>query len=200
MTISLVSDPSGTSGKIQVAGSDIITFNSGGIISGYGDASIGQAKLSEGLTVALEQASTAGSAISWPPIPTWVRRITLSYSDLSVSSTGIPMVCIGTGGIPETTGYKGTAFGATATYINHSNGINLVGAVSAATIMHGSMVITRVSDVSNTWAFNGICGFSNTNAMGYSAGSKSLAGPLDKIEILVTAGTFDGGVMNIMYE
>jgi hypothetical protein len=145
-------------------------------------------------------ASTSGTSISFTGIPSTAKRVTLMLSGVSVSASAIVYLRLGTSGGSVSSGYLGASF-----YLNSGvaiqastywplDGTNL-GAIS---LRHGVYTIANVTG--NTWAMSG--GTSNSNDTGVSVinGSIALGGALDRVLIEVTAGTFDAGTINIMWE
>lgn len=138
-------------------------------------------------------------------IPTWVRRITVSFYNVSTNGTGVPQLRIGSGSL-ETTSYVGAAMSISGS----SPGSTAIGqgaslthaAVSAATVLHGSMVFTLVDSATNTWAFNGGAGRSDAGQAYSTFGSKVASGVIDRIGLTTSNGTdvFDSGIVSIYWE
>jgi hypothetical protein len=154
------------------------------------------------ITHATAQATTSGTAIDFTGIPSWVKKITVIFNEVSLSGSDNILIRIGTAGTPDTTGYI-----ATTTYVSHVN--STTGASSTAgfilyvsgpaNIISGHIILTNMG--SNTW----VQSHSAKHATGstiFGGGSKAaLSGALDIVRI-TTAGsnTFDAGSINIMYE
>ena len=147
-------------------------------------------------------ASTSGTSIDFTSIPSWVKRITVMFNGVSISSSSAEIyVQIGSGSV-ETTGYLGTS--------GSSDGINLGGANfttafgvrvrNAAQLSSGTLVLTLIS--SNTWIANGMVGGNSNVNTTWSNGSKTTSGILDRLRITTSTGTdtFDAGSINILYE
>lgn len=150
------------------------------------------------------QASTSGTAIDFTAIPTWVRRITVQFSGISVSGTDSILVQLGDAGGFETTGYLGAAgiisnAGSSAT-ANFTTGFGLLSA-AAGNVIHGQMVLTLMDASTNLWAASHSVGWSNGAFPGYGGGSKSLSATLDRVRVTTNgANTFDAGNINVLYE
>jgi hypothetical protein len=156
--------------------------------------------LSSNIVSATAQASTSGSSISFTGIPSWVKKITVMFSGVSLNALAIVYIRLGTSSGATTSGYLGTAF-----YLNSSNAQiastywPVDGAtLGAASLRHGVYTIANVTG--NTWAMSG--GTSNSNDSGTSVtnGSIPLAATLDRVLIEPTSGAFDAGTINILYE
>jgi hypothetical protein len=146
-------------------------------------------------------ASTSGTSIDFTSIPSWVKRVTISFNEVSTNGSSNRLVQIGSGSV-QTSGYVSS--GAT---IFANNGVLMVSATNgfifwsdlASFTMSGSLVLTLVS--SNTWVCNYVTKVA-TNQMAVGAGSVSLSGALDRVRITNVNGTdtFDAGSINILYE
>jgi hypothetical protein len=145
-------------------------------------------------------ASTSGTSISFTGIPVGTKRVTVMFSGVSINASGTVYMRLGTSSGSTTSGYLGAAF-----YLNSGAAIQastywaLDGAsLGAAATRHG--VYTIVNVTGNTWAMSG--GTSNSNDTGVSVtnGSIPLAATLDRVLIEVSAGAFDAGSINILYE
>jgi hypothetical protein len=156
------------------------------------------------LNTASAQASTSGTSIDFGSIPSWVKRITLMLASVSTNGTSNPLVQIGTGGTPTTSGYLCGASNtpnSTPVATNFTTGFGIY-AGSATNVIHGIMTLTLVSASSNTWvaAFTG--GVSSSSNSLVSGGSVSLSGTLNFVRLTTVNGTdaYDAGTVNILYE
>jgi ABC-type uncharacterized transport system permease subunit len=149
--------------------------------------------------------TATGTSVDFTSIPSWVKRVTVMFSGVSTNGTSIPLVQLGDSGGIETTGYLGTSTifrDATAVAgANYTTGFG-IGILSAAYVMHGSMVLSLIDSSTNTWASSSNFANSNTAVMTVGAGSKPLSATLDRIRITMVNGTdtFDAGSINILYE
>ena len=149
-------------------------------------------------------ASTSGTSIDFTGIPSYVKRITVMFSGVSVSGTSSWLVQIGDSGGIENTGYTSSAFIiATA----GSNGINstagyVILSDTATYAFSGKMVIDNIT--SNTWVSSHTLGSGTalTGLTGFGGGSKATSATLDRVRITTVNGTdtFDAGTINIMWE
>jgi hypothetical protein len=146
-------------------------------------------------------ASTSGTSIDFTGIPSWVKRITLMFQGVSTSGTSNPLIQIGTGGTPTTSGYlagsANVASGATG-QSNYTTGFGISSA-TATNVVSGAIAIFNLS--SNIWVASGVTK-SNTTAVVINAGDVTLSGVLNMVRITTVNGTdtFDAGSINILYE
>jgi len=174
--------------SVVINGSAGVTTNSGAVYDG----------LQRGTAVA----STSGTSIDFTSIPSWVRRITVMFSGVSLSSTADILVQLGDSGGFENTGYLGGSAYAvnssTAVGANYTTGFGIkIGA--AAGVVYGQMVISNISG--NIWVASSAGGFSNAAASFSGGGNKTLSDVLTQLRITTTStDTFDAGSINIIYE
>lgn len=172
--------------SVVINGSAGVTTNSGAVYNGIQTATF--------------QASTSGSSISFTGIPSWVKRITVMFSGVSVNASATVYIRLGTSSGATTSGYLGAAYYVNAGNANQASTYWPVDGTStgAASLRHG--VYTIVNVTGNTWAMSG--GTSNSNDTGTSVtnGSVPLAATLDRVLIEPSSGAFDAGTINILYE
>ena len=150
---------------------------------------------------------TSGTTVDFTSIPSWVKRITVVFVELTTASnTGTLQLRLGVGGVVETSNYFG-AYGLT----NSGGGAGagtwsssmVVGAGDGASgvTFNGSVILTRLSASSNTWIAQSVVTERVGETIVWSAaGSKALAGTLDMVQVLLSSSTFSSGSVNIMYE
>jgi hypothetical protein len=150
--------------------------------------------------------TASGTSVEFTGIPTWVKRITLTFSAVSTNGTSTPyLIQIGPSSGVETTGYLGsssyitsvtpaTALNTTAFALNVDN--------SATNNINGSMTISLINSSTNTWAASGVFGAADRAFILFVGYSKPLAGVLSRLKISANNGTdaFDNGTINILYE
>jgi len=144
-------------------------------------------------------ASTSGTAIEFTGIPSWVKRITVMYSGVSLSGTSNPIIQLGSTTY-TTSGYLGSASTGAGTAANMSAGFIISNASAAADTAHGMSTLATLNGL--IWAFTSTITYSNQAAIRYSSGSITMAGAVDRLRIQATNGTdtFDAGNINILYE
>jgi hypothetical protein len=156
------------------------------------------------LTSGTAVASTSGTNIDFTSIPSWVKRITVMFNGVSISSTApYSIVQLGSGSVTAS-GYLGTLTTLVATStistVATTTGFYFGNFSSTADTVNGQMVLTLQN--SNNWVASGT--FSNTNNLRgvFTAGNLSLGGTLDRIRITTTNGTttFSAGSINILWE
>jgi hypothetical protein len=144
-------------------------------------------------------ASTSGTSITFTGIPSWVKRITVMFQGVNTTSASQIQIQLGTGSGFEITGYVGsTSFGNTGA-TTFSSGF-ILAAGTSTTLLSGSTTISLLTG--NTWAEQGILGWSNASAPNASGGYKSLSATLTQIRVTTVSGTdtFAAGSINILYE
>jgi len=153
------------------------------------------------ITSGTAQASTSGTSIDFTGIPSWVKRVTVMFRE--VSTNGISRVIVQLGATTITTSGYGaagsTSFGGTSIANIGSGQGFIIEAASAAELRNGLMIFTNISG--NTWC--GMSAFGNSGgAAGFGGGFVSLGGTLDRVRITTVNGTdtFDAGSINILYE
>ena len=157
------------------------------------------------LTSGTAVASTSGTSIDFTSIPSWVKRITVMFDQVSSNGSSIMQIQIGSGSV-STTGYKSTsgfspssvtfyAYATTGFIINTTYS-------SASQTNSGMYVLTLIG--SNTWVGIGNTGGDASLQVTYCNGGNSpaLSGALDRVRFTTVNGTdtFDAGSINILYE
>jgi hypothetical protein len=161
-------------------------------------------KTIHGGALTLATAVTAsGTSVDFTDIPSWVKRITVSFSGLSTSGTSIPQVRLGNAGGIEATNYLGCtnqSGGGTPSSLNYSSGFSFATSWGATATAHGAVTLTLIG--SNVWVATLSHGTSNSTGVYHGAGSKTLSDTLTQIRITTASGTdvFDAGTINILYE
>jgi hypothetical protein len=199
VTTAKIADANVTNAKLA-SGIDASKITTGTLpIARIADAAVTPAKLSQPLTLATAQGTTSGTAIDFTGIPSWVKRITMMFSNVSTNGTSPPIVQIGAGSV-KTSDYAGVAFYSSGSN-NISSGIPLGAPISQSSdTRFGSLTISNSSG--NTWVVSGNIAYNNASAVVCIAGGVELSGVLDRVRLTTFGGsdTFDGGFVNIMYE
>jgi len=147
-------------------------------------------------------ASTSGTAIDFTGLPSWVKRITVMFSGVSLSGTSSYLLQLGDSGGIESTGYTSTSV--TTDSGGGSAGVNSTSGYvwysdNASYTQSGLWLITNVSG--NTWVSMHQGRLSTTNTVN-GGGTKTLSDTLTQVRITTVNGTdtFDAGTVNILYE
>ena len=151
-----------------------------------------------GITSGTAVASTSGTSIDFTGIPSWVKRITIMFVNVSTSGISPIQIQIGNGS-PETTGYLSGAQTA-GSAANITTGFSLEQSCAATSVRHGMAFISTLG--SNVWTYSTITNRSDTTAISWGAGSKTTSATIDRVRITTVNGTdtFDLGTINILYE
>jgi hypothetical protein len=148
------------------------------------------------------QATTSGTSKDFTDIPSWVKKITVVFSGVSLSGTAQLLVQLGTSGGLQTTSYTATQAAAadtqTVSVTAFTSGFP-VPAGAAARLVSGVLTLVLLDAATGTWVASGT--YAQT-IWGATGGTKALSGTLDRIRVTTSNGTdtFDAGSVNIMYE
>lgn len=157
--------------------------------------------IAQKITQSASQSTAAGTAFDFTAIPATVKRVTLVFTNISLSGTDNYMVQLGTSGGFVVTGYAGGSFvstGGGGGYAASTSGF-LVGTNSAAELMSGHFVLTRSAVGSNSWVASHVTGTSARVATG--GGAINLGAALTQVRLTRDgANTFDNGAVSIMWE
>ena len=160
------------------------------------------------ITAGTAVATTSGTSIDFTGIPSWVKRITVMFDQVSTNGISFVQVQLGDSGGVETTGYLSTGAyilttGGTpsASSGSFSSGFGLF-AGGASYSRDGIMTIANISG--NNWvsshSMSILDGVASIPMFG--GGRKALSATLDRVRITTVNGTdtFDAGSVNILYE
>jgi hypothetical protein len=147
-------------------------------------------------------ASTSGTSIDFTGIPSWVKRITVVFNQVSTNGTSVFLLQLGDSGGIENTGYFSTGFSASSggsVSTSPTTGFALSGNNVAPFATSGITTLVLLNN--NQW----ILSSSATQSAGqnsFASGDKTLSATLDRIRITTVNGTdvFDAGAINILYE
>ena len=147
--------------------------------------------------------TTSGTSVSFTSLPSWVKRVSIHLSGVSLSGTDHLLVRLSTGGSFPTSGYTSTAQsiqGGTASANYNSTAGCIIPGGAAANAVTGTLIFTNITG--NGWVGTGIFMPDNDTTFGYfTCGKITLGGTIDGIRLLPTgANTFDAGTVNITYE
>ena len=146
-------------------------------------------------------ATTSGTSHDFTGIPSWVKRITCNISGVSTNGTSPLYLQLGDSGGIEATGYAGAVMNNTGA--GHSTtGFDISFTNSAASVWHGSVILSLLDASTNTWCAMINVGSTASGLQASGGGSKSLSATLDRVRLTTGGGTdtFDAGSFNITYE
>lgn len=145
--------------------------------------------------------STSGTQVEFLSIPSAATQITISLSNVSITGTDAIDILLGTSSAYATTGYNAARMGvaeSSTSQTAYTTQIRLTGALSASTIVYGSIVFTKVDATTNTWVGSGCIGGPAEGL--FIAATIALSGALNKIKVKTSGtNTFDAGVIGICY-
>ena len=181
-----------TSGQVTIAAPAVAGTNTLTLLAATATNSVN--------TLATAVASTSGTSINFTDLPSWVKRITVMFNQVSTNGSSNLMVQVGSSSI-STSGYVSSGWTTNTNNVNSTAGLLVTGTNSSTYAWSGIAQICLLS--SNTWAFSSSTSYQATSAMSIGAGlSPALDGALDRIRITTVNGTdtFDLGSVNILYE
>lgn len=156
--------------------------------------------LGQRMQYSLTAAQTAsGLSVDFTGIPSWAKRVTVMFAELSTNGTSGPVFQLGDGSY-KTTGYAGSQALMTAgvAVASLTSGFSLGGA-NAASIRNGAFTFSLQG--SNVWTCNGVVGFSDSAGAAVCGGYVSLAGALDRLRLFFGGtDTADSGTVSILIE
>jgi len=155
------------------------------------------------ITLETAKASTSGTSIDFTGIPSWAKRITVTFNGVSTNGTSQPMIRLGTSGGVQTTGYSANTTSITTgadVTTNYTNGWQLYSNL-AANVFSGALTLVLQNPATGAWVGTGLFSV-NIPSLVIMAGIKTLSGTLDRVRITTVNGTdtFDAGSINILYE
>jgi hypothetical protein len=149
------------------------------------------------ITLGTAVASTSGTSIDFTGIPSWVKRITVMFREVSQTGGDNFLIQLGTASGPITSGYISSCSGGSSPT---STAGFIVAEDTAAEKDIGQLVISMFS--TSSWLASGVFTRSGSTAIRNSAGQLTGAGTIDRVRITTGGGTntFDFGSINILYE
>ena len=165
------------------------------------DSNASRAQLQR-LVLSTAVASTSGTSIDFTSIPSYVKRITVMFKNVSTNSTSNKQIQLGAGSV-TTTGYQSSStliFGANSCTLAAITTGFLIRSDVAADELSGHYVFTAFGG--NSWIGSSIVADQSTNRVWQGAGRIDLGGTLDRLRITTVSGTdtFDAGSVNILIE
>jgi hypothetical protein len=143
--------------------------------------------------------TASGTSVDFTSIPSWAKRITVMFDQLSTNGSSSGLIQLGSGSF-TTSGYTSqmVLVGVGTANTTASAGIGWYHTGPSESHI-GSFVITNITG--NTWVCTGSLRVF-TQYISLSESRVSLSGTLDRLRITTTNGTdtFDAGTINIMWE
>ena len=196
---------------ITISGSTGVTYPNGGVdnVAGAGvgttdTQTLTNKTLGSGLvagasliTSGTAVASTSGTSIDFTGLPSWVKRITVMFREVSQTGTDNFLIQLGTSSGPITSGYISSCSGGSSPT---STAGFIVAEDTAAEKDIGQLVISIFS--TSSWIATGLFTRSGSVGLRNSIGQLTGAGTIDRVRITTGGGTntFDFGSINILYE
>ena len=165
---------------------------------------VGASKMPQDLTLRTAIATTSGTSHDFTDIPSWVKRVTVMFNDVSTGGTSDLQVQLGDSGGVETSGYSsvsaatGGGVQITPTAVV-TTGMVVKNETGAGASFQGTVVFVNISGT--TWTQSHSVVDTGSARCIFGSGSKTLSGTLDRVRITTVSGdTFDAGSVNILYE
>jgi hypothetical protein len=167
-------------------------------LSGTDGMTAPQGAVYNGLQYATAQTPTTANA-DFTSVPSWARRVTIVFSEVSTNSSNAVTVRLSTGGAFVTSGYISVGWVGGSGNVSETSTTAFVvdgGSQTSSSSRCGS--VTLVNITGNTWVISGTV---STTASVVSAvgGRVTLGGTLDGVRVL-SNGTFDAGTINVFWE
>jgi hypothetical protein len=152
-------------------------------------------------TLSTAVTTTSGTAIDFTALPSWIKRVTVQFQNVSLSLNESYLVQLGTGSTTYTTsGYTATSTLGTSggNSIGTSTAGFVMGTALAAGFASGHMVITNITG--NSWVSSATLK-RGTDGVLMSSGDVSLGAVLTAVRITSNGtSTFDSGTINLLLE
>jgi hypothetical protein len=155
------------------------------------------AKIVRATTVSL----TTQNLVDFTGIPSWVKRITVTFVGVSGSGTSAFLLQLGSGSVTSS-GYSGSSSSISLTTVasgSATTGLQLGTSAVAADTLSG-VATFALATTDYKWVGSGTIGGGNNTRIGST--SVTLSGALDRVRLTTANGTdtFDAGSVNILYE
>lgn len=147
-----------------------------------------------------QKVTTSGGSAGFTGIPSWCKKIIFEIYLVSSDAVADFWIRLGDAGGYEASGYTSTCaiVDTTPTVSSYTGGF-IVASFSIATHRaNGSCIITNVGG--NEWVCSGTLGNDSGGQVFVSGGRKELSSTLDRVALYTSAGSFDAGKVNILYE
>ena len=192
-------------GDIQIAralGLGGATYGtSGQVLTSAGSGAVPTWATATNLTRGTAAATTSGTEVDFTTLPSGIRKITLVLDSVSINTTDNVFVRLSTGGTFATTGYESQSMriqnASTSAAVTDTTQFVIISNDNASRLWTGSFTWHNITG--NTWVMSGNCNTDGDARAVVCSGRIALGGTLDGLRMR-TAGTYDGGQINIFYE
>lgn len=145
----------------------------------------------------------SGTSVDFTGIPSWVKRITMTFDLVSTNGSSNLLIQVGSGSV-STSGYTSQCI--------YTGGSNNTGSASstAGYIITGANGATAqatgylqmILETPNAWVIGGSLTSITFGQANHTGGRIALGGALDRVRLTTVNGTdtFDAGLLNILYE
>lgn len=143
--------------------------------------------------------TASGLSVDFTGIPSWAKRITVMFIELSTNGSSNPLIQIGSGSY-KTSGYSGSQVLLTSgvAVANLSSGFPLGGGAAVA-VRNGQIVLDNMGG--DVWVCAGGSGFGDSAGIAECKGYAALSGTLDRLRIFFGGSdTADSGLVSILIE
>lgn len=189
-----------TSGTVQIAAPAVAGTSV--IILPVGSGTAAVQGVSTNIVSGTALSTNGLTSIAFTGIPSWAKRVTLMFNAVTLGGTAIPIVQLGVGSTPTTSGYVGSTTQLSASSSGTQSVTTGVGFyyTVATQVISGHMIFTNVSG--NIWIGSGTSAAGAAGLASVGAGAVTLGGTLGMLQLtsVGTANTFGTGSVNILYE
>ena len=184
------------------SGTTAVTFSTGQNATFAGTVQVAGVSTSLYPLVSGTSQTASGSSVDFTGIPSWVKRITVTFTDVSFAANGSSRLRLGTSGGLVSSGYVSSSTALLTTpaisVTSITDGLAVVSTGAAATVVTGQFTIVNITG--NTWQSNGFSTRLADSVTALATGYIALSGTLDRLSVVATISTFDAGTINILYE
>ena len=189
---------SGGTGVTTSTGTGAGVHSVGPSISSAVMTTMASSVITSGTTVA----TTSGTSVDLTGIPSWVKRITVMFNEISLNSSVLILIQLGKSAGVETSGYLGGA-SSSGSVVASTAGIVANQRQDSGSTYSGSVTLTLIEASTNTWIATGASNYSTDRSYPSTICCiKPLAGTIDRVRFTSSSGTaaFDAGSINILYD
>lgn len=147
------------------------------------------------------KATTSGTSVDWSNIPSSAKKITFTFSDVSLDASSSFNIQLGTGGVATTSGYaygQSAILGTTPSTLGSTSATAIyLGGPNAAGKANGTVTVTKISNTEYTITW--VIGFTSTSGSAQGGGEVTLSGVMDYAKIF-SVDNFDSGQIAMHYQ